>query len=402
MRTKWTNILIPSLVILLPFLGNMAAYWYIQLYAVWGSFLIICAVISAIYVSKKLHWSFGLAYFYSLVSSLFVCATLYHFYTGKEDSIQLAIQKISSMAGFTLCLMTTAFVSLKNKYLKNIEHGLAWLCLINSFVTAFELLGDKGGLTGNPSLNGALLALTYPLLNFRKEKLLDPGWKIWAFIFKMICYVLPVIAIIRAKEISPALTMGVVGLSYFFARYKFSFKAFKVAMLACTPPGLAFLAYGYHLDGFRFFSTNGRGYIWKIAYDYFIEKGSLLFGFGLGTTSIVIPAAQTEDYIKNQIATGGKFLDQRMDIFLFLHSDILQTGFEQGLIGLVLWGIALGFILKGASRSIYLFPAICGWLACASIGWPLHAPIHALAGLVFAIMALKGLKDEHSTQSQDY
>jgi hypothetical protein len=120
-----------------------------------------------------------------------------------------------------------------------------------------------------------------------------------------------------------ALGMG----AYYFAKntskglIKTSLIVFLIGIIGC------FL--GYLKVGNALFNDSLRYVCWKWSFDWWFENGNKLIGTGLGSFWGLGP------YI--QILKGY----QIGNYYTFMHSDILQTVFEMGMVGLILMAIAI-------------------------------------------------------------
>ena len=116
------------------------------------------------------------------------------------------------------------------------------------------------------------------------------------------------------------------------------------------------------------------------------EHGEIWLGSGTGTAQALIP------YIQNrlQVDTAGH-------LYLWLHSDILQVLFENGIVGFVSYGIMYFYALKYSLNRPYLFAAMVGYLVTAAANYPARMAFHAMCGVILIVFCFRG-KDVGPTE----
>lgn len=121
---------------------------------------------------------------------------------------------------------------------------------------------------------------------------------------------------------------------------------------------------GYALQGERLLNPSGRQTIWVDSFHWWQANASPLWGAGSGTFETLGPLI-SKDYPPNTI-------------FTFLHSDWLQIGFEQGVVGLILAVVFFAMLLRRAKAEMFYTLFMYGAWMIANM--PLRYPLAALYG----------------------
>jgi len=162
---------------------------------------------------------------------------------------------------------------------------------------------------------------------------------------------------------------------YLLLKYK------KLKLLLIAPIALF---WGWYFCSDNFFSFSGRLPHWQLAYEFYTEKASLLFGFGNGTFKYLFPMIQEMKGLKTH------------NIFVFLHSDYIQNLFENGIIGSFLGAIVMidYFIhtLKTNKKMAMFIVA----LACNMFG---NFPLHVAEQTIFICLALSIIHQSGDTRA---
>jgi len=129
-----------------------------------------------------------------------------------------------------------------------------------------------------------------------------------------------------------------------------------------------------------FMNSNGRFPIYKMAYDFFIQRWEFIT-FGLGTGSFYMwgPMLQLDSGLSTQHG------------FSWLHSDILEIIFGTGLIGGVLaLGVGIQAFLRPWKTPLYAFSiSFLGYVLTMVFNLPMHYPILAFLGMFLLAVCLR-------------
>lgn len=115
-----------------------------------------------------------------------------------------------------------------------------------------------------------------------------------------------------------------------------------------------------------FFSGNGRFEIWKLTYEFWLEKDFLWTGLGAGSFSVYAPHVQI---IKNYHPYG---------FYVWAHNEYYQMLFEFGYIGLAVFLFSVSHILVRTFRRPYLFSFFCTYAFVSVTQMPLRLFLTAM------------------------
>jgi len=206
------------------------------------------------------------------------------------------------------------------------------------YLNAALLIFWDHGIFLNASMSGCFLAVSIPLLF---NNLLSGS--------------LMVVAIFMTRQSLPIATLFVALCAGFFAQKKW--RELVIASVIAIPCG--FLVAGRDL-----FDTNGRMTIWASSIQFLHESGKQIVGLGAGSFSLI----------------GPKLSKNPDHLFTWMHSDILQIYFEQGIIGLILFFGLAAFSLIKSYKNPPLFAAVVAYLFFMSANMPAHYVISGVYG----------------------
>ncbi|MGZ3698447.1 MAG: hypothetical protein ACXWP5_09950, partial [Bdellovibrionota bacterium] len=304
-------------------------------------------------LKKRYSWSVALAFGVTVFSALRIYQNSLNGIPNNPVIREFNIAAESALLSVLFSVMVVWAVSLQfwRKFFKAVAvlNAVA-ICVDLVFHSAKLLLTGYGisslanyepwGLLLNASMSGCLNASIYPLFD-SKEKI--PRYLI-------------LVSIVLAGRSLPLATLFV-GL----AASMLAQKRYKMFALAIPSSFLA----GFLIKVSKLFLTRGRGLIWTQAYYFFRDHLHWMIGSGLGGFYVIGP-------VLHQTKDGS--------VFLWLHSDWMQTLFEQGIIGFI---IILGMYLQALWRSRInpqLFAALAAYAMFGVANMPLRYPLSGLFG----------------------
>lgn len=352
----------------------------------WLNLCIAGTILVSFFVTKKTHWAVGLFTLSTLMSSILVFGIKMRYQNTLNPSQILAIDNTTLYSAFTLLLMICGLSFLKEGALQGIEKALAVLCLGNSLIVIVQWLmglNSSGlGFLGNESMNGTLIALTYPFLSFYPEPIkydkyslreVFKHFKLEAFTDALICLV-PVVAIFLHKQSIPSGLMLAMILVYMF--FNTDIKLPKKARLPVIfSVFIVFTTIAWFVVP-NLFNSTGRFFIWAKTWEWFWAYVNPMLGTGNGSYVMFGPLIQQE---------AG---DMGM-LFWTAHNDYLQVLFEQGIPGFISVLILTGFVLiKSLKQHVYLTCSAVAYVLASLMNFPAHTAMTALIGafLVYRIM----------------
>lgn len=358
-------------------LENYSAYiWYIFYFAFFSLYIK--------HLFKLFHWSFALAVGYTILNTL--CFSIWTETTEPYSHIvnmTLMIQHQTAVIVTMLILFAMEKITPKSKW-------MMWLCVTNIIVTAgcwlFGITAGQNWLVGlsiNPAMNGAITAITITFLFMCYEVWLLP------------LTIAAIILIFMSQSTTPVLALiAAVFTPWFFTtKRKIPLVIFLLA-LTCVSAWLIP----------DFVNACDRLVNWKGYYKIWRENFNPLIGSGNGTFALWGPL-----YKKLETFTADAFLvrflgklDPRLFkdylpthwVWLWLHSDIYQTLWELGIIGILLWANSVYFIFRNLvkKRESHWLSAAGAWIVTATLYYPLHFPIQLCLGAAIAGVAIKNKK----------
>lgn len=303
---------------------------------------------------RLVHWSVGAFLFWLVFSGLRIFARPESLLKPYGALAMTSADALSAQATAGVLLVSAAALLLPTKHRTLLFASFiyialtdALLVLVNAF--PFRSAFDARGFLGNASVDGCFIAIALPYLGRTAR------WAPW----------IGALAILSTGS-SSAIAAGAVALGPWYA----------------APAGIA----AWMITGRELLNPNGRFNVWRIAFEWWGDHVSPIFGSGLGTYFLFGPHAQI---VRNQASTG---------IFTVMHSDWLQVLFEQGVLGLALafclfvsaWGHSRG---EPATRSALLALGT----ACA-INMPFHFFLSACLG---TLILRRAFDVKHATAYND-
>lgn len=260
---------------------------------------------------------------------------------------------------------------------------MAYVCIVNIVVTAILIPFTKhlnwppmAGLSMNPAMNASITAITLPFLFYLAD----------IYIVPFITF--GIILILMTKNFTPILAVAI---GFFGPSFLESRKKTRYLSIGIVAGLLTFFLFRHHSH------IEDRLYNWKFFWHYWRENFNWLVGSGNGSFSTWGPIAQRMSTF-NDDAFLKRFLPSVSNIWanyhgmahwywLWLHSDIYQTLWEMGVMGLMLWAWAIYDILKSVRKNEIIFAGCLSWLVVAMFYYPLHFPIQLGLGLSLFVLA---------------
>jgi hypothetical protein len=346
--------------------------------AKWSLLLFLCAGYLAWEVGKKLHWSIGLCVASTLFQALWVGAWKYNHLQELHWLETLAHERVALHTALTVVLVAFVFLKLTWDHI----HTLVALFIVGSIVDSYLVIVQKlfhvepMGFIGNPGMNASLIAVIFPLL---LGTLWEESGTAYRKRYGLLCILPPVLAVILSGASQPLVLLALGTLLYFIRI------APRIIPYVVGGMSVSFIAGPLLFWSEDFLADTGRYSIWKLMLRDFWEKRSLWFGVGPGESILYIPSAQME----HQYAAGGH-------AWLWFHSDWLQLLYEQGVVGLLTYLVALYFILKFAWRRPGMFSGAVMTALMGVANFPFRSALHTvwITILVFVICRNPAPRDQ--------
>lgn len=141
------------------------------------------------------------------------------------------------------------------------------------------------------------------------------------------------------------------------------------------PSAAALVGGGFYLQGKDLFHDTHRLTEWKLIMEWWSANITWPIGAGTGTYQVLGPEIQ----------------NRQENLFVWLHNDLLQIIFEQGLIGFALTLMLIIICVKRARNQPWLLCTIGGFLFAALVQFPLRF----IPGALFALLLVRiSLEDQ--------
>lgn len=197
------------------------------------------------------------------------------------------------------------------------------------------------------------------------------------------CFNIPNLILALFAILSTDATMGLLSLcvsaSFYLVLKHGKMRYLFIAPVLCTV--------GWFACDDNFTSFSGRIEHWRLAFEFFQNKASALFGFGNGTFNYLFPMIQEMKGLKTH------------NYFVFLHNDYIQLLFENGWIGIILALVTFSdYMIYLLLNKKYIMAMFACSYACNMFGnFPNHVSEQAiLVCLALSLLSAKGAKVDRS------
>lgn len=382
---------IPNMLILSMIIGAVyfsdGTYWWSSWAVKWVTLLVIISGAIGWRIAKEFHWSLGIAFFYTMMSSVLLYATRGGYFHEREVAEVLAMKTGLQFTNICFFAVMTFFLVYKDR-LKDIGEGFYWIAMANAVYTwifwgYFKWIPTAmGGIFGNPSMNLCFMAAVTPLVTAKMgNRMLKIGgfWYVLNLLFLLIV----------AHKVGPILvltsaTVALVLSTYRNIRWRIIGPILLVGFILACLGGVEIES--LRNEGLRVWwlehGSHGRMKVWEWAMAWWWHHGPMVpnhpdamdlsnashwFGYGNGTAQILVPRIQ-------------QFYRDPNGFFMWFHSEPIQLLFEQGYLGVLAWGTVLIVALKRAFRVPWLFACSVGYVVAMLGNYPLHMAYQAFFG----------------------
>lgn len=322
--------------------------WVTQWHNQWFWLNAALIVFICYWLVKRTHWSVGLFALVMFTSALHAgewpAAS-----TGPAESMMCAT------------LLILFFSSLKDSRLI-LELGYG-ACMISAIYTL--AVQEKAGFVANASMNGCLIAMTWPLASQRMltDRRLT---QLARSLSNLAVTLLALGAVFYSGQAAPVVMITVMVAAEFIAAEKHIF-----ILTAAIPAAL-----GFYLQGHNLIHDNGRIVRWKQILGWWVDSGRYLFGHGTGTGQVIFPLQGITESATTKI--------------FWAHNDYLQVIFENGVAGILALLTMGGFLLWHSRHRGWLFMSIAGYMVCMFFNSPMRYAPHAFIGACLIYLTYEG------------
>jgi O-antigen ligase len=322
-------------------LEGYESLWIYHIYVQWYWGLFFSILFSGYLIGEKISWTLLPLYYSVSLSALWLFHWRWNFYSTYSFNDYMAVTRTAAISYASLVILCLAVVTAysKERLRQAVLLGFQAIALSSTFLVYIEwavgrIPYARGGLLGNASMNACLIAMILP--SFR-------SWKIWA---------LGAGAVLLASDSSTGLA---------------ALGGALVGAIGVWGVGLAggLVLLRYLLPHADMLGTSGRSYIWPLALSWFRDQHRPWTGMGLGLSQVLLPMIQKER------------TPDINEYFLWFHSDVLQTVFELGILGISSLLLVYFTVLYRSWPNRRLRAAFFALAVTAALNFPAHSFLHA-------------------------
>ena len=321
---------------------------------------VLCAWLSCIFMQRHFKSNrIGMAWGCFLMSGVGVFAAPWTRFPQYPPLFRAAMDYNSLYAVVLLITAAATAILVPRRTLHAIFHVTAWLntalIILGWFfqkILGYQIQGDPfnepWGVLMNPSMSGCFAVCLMAL-----------------FLDKPYLLLCSALAVILCGQDQPWVLLGIGAWIWAWQRRSELFPYIGLGLLGV---GLAAI-----VDGVQ---SSGRFEVWRLSWNWWKSYGNPLTGTGSGGFSVI-----------------GPVLTRKMEtLWIWMHSDWLQIGFEHGIFGLVLALLVLWKVIQSTREKpeVRLGVVLYALWMCANM--PMRFPISAILGLYFLRL---GLESEH-------
>lgn len=345
----------------------------------WKYFFFGSCIYYSIYMAKIFSVPIGAAVGWTLYSGIRVF-TDKEMYSSLGGEVARSMDTVALKAVLVFVLLTMLMQASK-KHLDYLEDLFASICIADALWVIIEVcFGFRpGGFLGNPSINGTFIAMSYPLLAMREERNLYDALPLGEaykkhtlrMVWDLVCFLAPIIAVFLSDSSIPVGVLITVMVMYILLNggdiKGVNTLKKKIILAAHIAVGFLIIAQ-WKISAL--FNTTGRWAIWELATKWLFEKDGQWTGTGLGTFFIWGPHLQHA----SNLGVGNWWI--------WMHNDPLQTIFETGIIGFIIytWAFLFTFIKALNSKQHALAICLFGFAAGSCFNFPSHIALTAFFG----------------------
>jgi len=335
--------------------------WFSKINLMWVFLGVNICVWFAALLATRFHVLVGVLFAVLTVSALWTFGYRYDQFAAHPEIEWLLLARDSALTFAVLFTTAVFFASQSKRSEYALLVGVSVIWLVSCLSTTVQLFYPwelRRGLSGDPSMNGCLIAITLPVFLELHSRNRGNGVvgasAIW---WTALC----VFACNASVPIGALIVVTLAAISYLKL-------PIRSLLLMGGFTATFILAVGALFQGQQLFSSSNRFYTWGTWLHHWwnTDAWTRLFGFGTGTGIYLLPKA---------LEQAGS--DIRL---LWIHNEYLQTLFENGTVGLALLVSLVGVVLVKARSRPWLFCSVAGLAAYSFFNFPARQPFHALVG----------------------
>ena len=324
---------------------------------------VMLAVWCAIPVRRVVGPMAALALFWFLAGAVATFQNSFGTYDRLDQTTLLAVEAFALDSAFKLVLLVGAVLWAVERDARGvIALGVSLFAIANAAVILAQFalspdlcgLNTCGGIVGNPSMSGSLLAVSLPIV-VRK--------------LRLAAWVLFPLAIVATRGNSPIGLRAVAVVLSIRSRFA------SVAVAAM-------LGLGYALLGRELLNSGDRFEMWRQFLSGWTNPTNWAFGIGLGEFGVAAALIQFSRDVKTN------------SWWLWAHNDWLQSVIEGGAVGACLLFASWVQAMKRAARPVAVSLFLYGLMMLTN--YPLHLATTAVLGAWLMVVALRDAYGERA------
>jgi len=313
--------------------------WMVTWHNKWSMLLLVCSVALSYVFYRKYGLAVSLVFLSVMISGFSVISYPYRHqvFRGMEIMDTIAIQRTAarSMLSFLIPFMFFLFYRHRRAVTFSIQ-TVYWLTVASAF-WFWSVASVGGGILGNPSMTGCLIAITMSFM---------PWW----------AWIPGIMAITAIKATMPWAVL----VAMIFARSKY--------ILVLILPAALLIP--------NILDSNGRFIVWQKGLEWWWNNAPHWFGMGTGT------CIQFLSYVQKVTGANNGWN------YMWFHNDWLQVLFEQGVFGLMAFSVLFITCVYNSRKNKKIFGAVLAFGVCAVGNYPARLPVHAYVGFCLAYLAM--------------
>ncbi len=367
-KRHWHTIvlLLATFVLWFVRVGN---HWASTVFCPYGMLMFFGSIVLSVFLSKRTSWFFLPIIATALISGVYSGIWPFNDHQYERDFAYKSGLERDAMYAYLCVVLSAMYIaffepSWIRKSLKFLR-WIFWLSLLVTFYQYDRVPFEREGLYGNASINGCVIAALFPLIlaRYRTRKA------------QALLLALTFLGVYMTDASIPLGVLAVSVSGYLFVSIKNKTKALFWTGMTFADLGIA----GYIFMGDSFFNSSGRFQEWKRIFAWWDINTNHWFGAGLGSTLHNVSYIQLIDAKP----------ESRVPVYMWMHSDWLQTYFELGIVGLIGALIAYYYLLKKAVTRSHFFGSALGLGAMAVFNYPLRDPKVALCCVLLVAIITK-------------
>lgn len=343
---------------------------------IWRTHQLVCLlglnILFCMFISVRLGWTYAIAIFYTVMSGIYV----YQSQNPIWGPIQSKIDSTTAQTIIPLIFISSVVAMSPKEWIKGILDVIMWIMILNCFILVYA----GYGIFNASSMDSAMTALMTPYLFWRTSHMHTNSIHFKYFYLSqphLLLRIIPIVAITMTQGSTAYFILAAACMTFVIHRKKY---VYAIAALAVC------VAAGAYTQGQAFLSTSQRWDHWKMFMEWWARD---TWHLGGGIFNIPDWDVKAHHWIGTGTGTfnwlGPSIQNKITELFIYMHNEYLQTIFEQGYIGLILFlAVAVEFAIRGRKN-----PMLLTTLAALSVACLTQFPFRYLLTEIFVVCLIR-------------